>query len=175
MNIAESKGEKTVEALSRRLLAQPFKGHSKRSNKEMQAALLRLNPHLSKIGDLKKGTPILVPEEFRLAENESVNPLREMARGLLQQSEDALTKFRAMLNERRAESAERTSRVKAWLKSAQAKELLRKTPELKKVFASAAAVAKGLPKEQAEAIAAHLKALGELQSQIKDIRAALPK
>jgi hypothetical protein len=63
MNIAELKSEKTISTLAKRLLAEP--------SKEMVAALLRPNPHLKQIGHLKKGTAILVPEEFRLAASES--------------------------------------------------------------------------------------------------------
>ena len=71
MNIAELKGEKTVETLAKRLLAEPSKDTPKTTQAEMEAALLRLNPHLSQIGDLEKGTPIVVPDDFSLAPEQS--------------------------------------------------------------------------------------------------------
>ena len=73
MNIAELKGEKTFKTLAKRLLAEPSK---KKTNAEMESALLRLNPQLSQIGDLEKGTPILVPDEFVFAADESFTPPR---------------------------------------------------------------------------------------------------
>ena len=88
----------------------------------------------------------------------------------MRQSESSLTRLRDALKEHAARSAERCERVQVWLKSAKAKELLRKAPELKKVFASAAAAAKALPKEQAEAIAAQNKALDKVQAQLADFR-----
>ena len=53
MKIAELKGEKTVKALAKRLLAQS----STSSDKEMEAALLHLNPHLNQIGGLERERP----------------------------------------------------------------------------------------------------------------------
>jgi hypothetical protein len=84
----------------------------------------------------------------------------------LRQSEGILTKLRATLKEYATQSAERSDRAKGFL---------RPGPEAKKVFPSTAAATKALPKEQAAAIAAQLEALNKLQSQLKDIRAALPK
>lgn len=74
MNIAEFKGEKTVSALAKRLLAEPGKDTAKTTQREMEAALLRLNPQLSKIGELNKGTPIVVPNNFALDPTESTLP-----------------------------------------------------------------------------------------------------
>jgi len=51
--------------------------------------------------------------------------------------------------ERIERSAEESERVATWLKSEQAKEFLRRSPELKEVFSSAAVAAKAAPKEQA--------------------------
>jgi hypothetical protein len=175
MNIAQLKGEKTVKTLAKRLLAEPTKRTPKTRQAEMEAALLRLNPHLNKIRDLEKGTPILVPEEFDLAADESVKPLRGMAEALFRQSEHAITKLRARLKEQIAQSEERRERVESWLKSEQAKEFLRRVPELKEVFAAAAAAAKALPKEQAAAVAARTKALEKLQSQLASFRRASSK
>jgi len=64
------------------------------------------------------------------------------------------------LQERVARSAEESGRVAIWLKNEQAKEFLRRSPELKDVFSSAAAAAKTAPKEQAGAVALEVKALG---------------
>jgi hypothetical protein len=93
MNIAALKGEATVGTLAKRLLGEPSKRSSKTSDSGLEAALVHLNPHLSHIGDLEKGTSILVPEELALAADESIKPLREMAEELVRQSEDALTIF----------------------------------------------------------------------------------
>ena len=166
MNIAELKGEKTVKTLAKRLLAQP----SNASEKEMEAALLRLNPHLSQIGDLEKGTPILVPEEFGLAVDESVSPLRGMTEELLRQSENVVADLRATLKAQAAESGEQSERVQTWLKSDQAKEFLRRSPELKEVFSRAAAAAKTAPKELAAALASEVKALDKVQAQLATFR-----
>ena len=95
MNIAEIKGEKTVKTLAKRLLAEPSKKTRKTTNAEMEAALLRLNPQLNKIGQLKEGTPIVVPGEFALADGESFTPSRNLTEALLQQARDAVTRLRA--------------------------------------------------------------------------------
>ena len=170
MNIAQLKGEQTVKALAERLLAEPTKDTPKTNQAEMEAALLRLNPHLKQIRKLEKGTPILVPDAFALASDESVPPLRGRADELLRRSKEALMMLRAELKERTAQSVEQSDRVQTWLKSEQAEEFLRRFPELKKVFANAAAAAKALPKEQNAALAAQTKALEEVQSQLASFR-----
>jgi hypothetical protein len=60
--------------------------------------------------------------------------------------------------------------VAIWLKSEQAKEFLRRSPELKDVFSSAAAAAKTLAKEQAEALSAEESALSKIKSQLAAFR-----
>jgi hypothetical protein len=174
MNIAELKGEKTVKTLAKRLLAEPSKKTKKTTNAEMEAALLRLNPQLSQIGDLEKGTPILVPDEFGLAADESFTPSRGLTEELLRQSEEAVSRLRAVLKERIARSAEESDRVAIWLKSEQAKEFLRRSPELKEVFSSAAAAAKTAPKEQAAAVASEVTALDKVQAQLAKFRRTPP-
>src|SRR5437762_1766112 len=119
MNIAELKGEKTLKTLAKRLLAEPSKKTKKTTNAEMEAALLRLNPQLSQIGDLEKGTPILVPDEFAIADDESFTPLRGLTEELLRQSEEAVSRLRAVLKERIERSTEESERVTTWLKSEQ--------------------------------------------------------
>jgi hypothetical protein len=159
MNIATFRGEKTLSTLAKRLLAEPSKGQSKTSQKEMEAALLRLNPHLKQISKLKKGTPILVPAEFRLAPNESVDPFRGIAAPLLQRSEDSLTQLRTMLRERLTQSKKRSDKAKT----------VERTDFLEGVFA-AAPPTKPLPKEQAAAITAQLKALDKVASDLAAFR-----
>jgi hypothetical protein len=161
MNIAVSKGEKTISTLAKRLFAEASKGSSKTSQKEMEAALLRLNPHLKRMDKLKKGTPILVPEEFRLAPNESINPFRVMAEAFLWRSENAVSNARAMLKERAAQSAELGGRAR--------KSPIR-APKLKKVSASAAAAPKAVQKKQAAALAAQLKALDKIAADLAAFR-----
>ena len=170
MNIAELKGEKTVKTLAKRLLAEPTKRTKKTTNAEMEAALLRLNPKLNQIGDLKEGTPIVVPGGFGLADDESFTPSRGLTEALLEQARDAVTRIRAVVKERVKSSAEEAERVQTWVKSAQAKELVRNSPELKESFSSAATAAKTLAKEQAEALSAEDGALGKIKTQLADFR-----
>jgi hypothetical protein len=170
MNIAELKGEKTVKTLAKRLLAEPSKKTKKTTNAEMEAALLRLNPQLNQIRELKEGTPIVVPGEFPLAADESFTPSRGLTEALLQQARDAVSRLRAVVKERVEHSAEEADRVQTWLKSAQAKEFVRHSPELKESFSSAATAAKTLAKEQAEALSAEESALGKIKSQLAAFR-----
>jgi hypothetical protein len=172
MNIAELKGEKTVKTLAKRLLAEPSSGTPKTTHAEMEAALLRLNPQLSKIGDLEKGTPILVPDNFGLDTEQSVTPTRGMAENLLQQAESALADLRATIKEQAAQEAARTEQVQAWLKSDQAKELSRQSPQLKELFSSATSATKTVPKEQTAVVTAEDKALAKVGSQLAKFRVA---
>jgi hypothetical protein len=166
MNIAELRGEKTVKTLAKRLLAEPSKKTKKTTNAEMEAALLRLNPQLNQIRDLKEGTPILVPGEFALAADESFTPSRGLTEALLRQAEEAVSRVRATLKERVANSAEETDRVQSWLKSEQAKDFVRHSPELKEALSGAGTAAKTLAKEQNAALAEQMKALEKVQSQL---------
>jgi hypothetical protein len=128
MNIAELKGEKTLKTLAKRLLAEPSRKTKKTTNAEMEAALLRLNPQLNQIRELKEGTPIVVPGEFPLAADESFTPSRGLTEALLQQARDAVSRIRAVVKERVERSTEEADRVQTWLKSAQAKELFASRP-----------------------------------------------
>ena len=74
------------------------------------------------------------------------------------------------MKERVERSAEEADRVQTWLKSAQAKEFARQSPELKESFSSAATVAKTVAKEQAEALSAEESALGKIKSQLAVFR-----
>jgi hypothetical protein len=170
MNIAELKGEKTVKTLAKRLLAEPTKKTKKTTNAEMEAALLRLNPQLNQIRELKEGTPIVVPGEFALADDESFTPSRGLTEALLEQARETVTRLRAVVKERVESSAEEAERVQTWLKSPQAKELVRRSPELKETFSGAATSAKTLAKEQAEALSAEENALGKIKSQLAAFR-----
>ena len=81
-----------------------------------------------------------------------------------------MSRLQAVLQERVANSAEESDRVAIWLKSEQAKEFLRRSPELKEVFSSGAAAAKTALKEQAAAVASEVKALNEVQAQLTAFR-----
>ena len=129
----------------------------------MEAALSRLNPHLNQIGNLEKGTPILVPDNITNGNKEST-PLFGNTEELLQQCEIALKNVRAAFEESLVEAGEQSERVQMWLKGDQAKEILRRAPELKETFSSAATAAKSLRKEQATLIAAEEKALSTVQA-----------
>ncbi len=132
--------------------------------------MLRLNPQLHQIRELKEGTPIVVPDEFALAADESFTPSQALTKALLQQARDAVSRLRAVVKERVERSAEETDRLQTWLKSAQAKEFVRQSPELKESFSSAATAAKTLAKEQAEALSAQESALGKIKSQLAAFR-----
>jgi enamine deaminase RidA (YjgF/YER057c/UK114 family) len=173
MNIAELKGDKTVKALATRLLAKPAKGGAKISQSEMEAELVRLNPELSKIHELPEGTPVVVPSQFGLAPAESKQPLRDLTAGLLDQAEQVLENFRESLAKHARESAAQAERVKTWLASAQSKEALRQSPDLKEVFATTAATLKGLPKTEAAAEKSRGTALDEIQSALAELRAKI--
>src|SRR5437762_992152 len=131
MNIAELKGEKTLKTLAKRLLAEPSKKIKKTTNAEMEAALLRLNPQLSQIRDLEEGTPILVPNEFALAADESFTPSRGLTEALLRQAQEAVSRLRGVLKERVANSGEETGGVRNRMKTEHAKAMHRDAPAVK--------------------------------------------
>ena len=174
MNIAELKSEKTVKTLAKRLLAEPTKDTPATSQSEMEAALVRLNPQLSRIGDLDKGTPIVVPDGFALAPQQSVAPLQSLGEELLQQAEAALGNLRAVIKERSEQFAAQTDEVQTWLKGEQAKDLAKESPELKAVFSNAANAARIVAKEQPAALAAQSKALEKVQVQLSAFRVQHP-
>ena len=136
----------------------------------MEAALLRLNPKLKQIRDLKEGTPIVVPGGFALAADESFTPSRDLTKALLQQAREAVSNIRAVLKERTARSAEEADRVQSWIKSAEAKEFVRHSPGLKEVVSGAGAAAKTLAREQGTALSAAESALGKINSQLAAFR-----
>jgi hypothetical protein len=170
MNIAELEGEKTVKTLAKRLLAEPTKDTPKTTQAEMEAALLRLNPQLSQIGDLEKGAPIVVPDGFALAPDESAAPTRALTDELLRQAESALASLRTVIQQRTEQFSAQSNQVQAWLKSQQAKDLVKESPELKAVFTDAATATKVLPKEQDATITAETKALDKVAAEVKVFR-----
>lgn len=172
MNIAELKGEKTVKTLAKRLLAEATKDTPRTTQAEMEAALMRLNPQLNQIGDLEKGAPIVVPDQFALAPEESAAPTRALTEELLRQAENTLARLRIAIKERTDQFATQSDQVQAWLKSQQARDLVKESPELKEVFSDAASAAKALPKEQAAAVTAESKALDKVEAQVKVFRVA---
>jgi primosomal protein N' len=170
MNVTEFQGEKTVSALAKRLLAEPTTDTPKTTQVEMEAALLRLNPQLSKIRDLDKGTPIVVPDNFALDPAESAAPMGALADELLAQAEAALANLRATLKARSDEFTAQAEQVQSFLKSQQAKDLVKETPELKETFSAAATAAKATPKEQAALLTAETKAISNIAEQVKTFR-----
>jgi hypothetical protein len=170
MNVAEFQGEKTVSALAKRLLAEPGTNTPKATQAEMEAALLRLNPQLSKIGELDQGTPIVVPDNFALDPAESSAPAGSLADELLAQAEAALANLRATLKARSDEFTAQADQVQTFLKSQQAKDLVKETPELKETFSAAASAAKAAPKEQAALLTAETKAIADVSEQVKTFR-----
>src|SRR5437762_2182919 len=99
MSIAELRGEKTVKTLVERLLAKPSTDTPQGTQAEMEAALLRLNPHLNQIGNLENGTPIVVPDKFSLAPGQSTSPTPALTSELLDQAEKTLANLRAAIKE----------------------------------------------------------------------------
>ena len=138
----------------------------------MEAALLRLNPQLSQIGDLEQGTPIVVPDGFALAPDRSTPPARGLAEALLQRAESALADLRATIKEQAQQQAARAEQAQAWLKSDQAKELSRQSPQLKELFSAATSAVKSVPKGVTAVVAAEDKALAKVGSQLANFRAA---
>ncbi len=169
-NIAEIQGEKTVASLAKRLLADPSKDTPKTTQSEMEAALLRLNPELDQIGDLPKGTVVVVPDTFALAPDESVTPAQSLANDLLDQAEKAVANLQATIKARTREFAAQSAQVQTWLKGDQAKQLAKQSPELKEIFSSAAAAAKAVPKELTATVTATTKALDQVAEQVKVFR-----
>jgi hypothetical protein len=172
MKIAELKGEKTVKTLAKRLLAEPSKDTPKTTQAEMEAALLRLNPQLSQIGDLEKGTPIVVPDNVALDPEQSVTPTKGLAENLLQQAESALADLRATIKEQAQQQAARAEQAQAWLKSDQAKELSQQSPQLKELFSAATSAVKSVPKGVTAVVTTEDKALAKVGSQLANFRAA---
>jgi hypothetical protein len=164
------KREKTVKTLAKRLLADSTKDTPKTTQSEMEAALLRLNPQLDKIGELDKGTPIVVPDGFALDDAESAAPTSSLGSNFLEQAEADLKGLQAMLKEQATQPTTQSDQVQAWLGSDQAKALIKETPALKAAFSSAATAAKALPKEQAAIASAQNKALAKIQTQLAAFR-----
>lgn len=81
-----------------------------------------------------------------------------------------MSSLRVIVKERVETFAEETERVQTWLKSAQANELVRQSPELKECFSSAASAAKTVAKEQAAALSAEESTLGKIKSQLTAFR-----
>ena len=170
MNIATLQSEKTVKSLAARLLAEPTKDTPKSSQTELEAALVRLNPQLNKISELDPGTPIVVPDGFALAPNESDVPMQALADELLQQAESALKNLRVAIKERSDQFTAQSEQVQTWLKSQQAKDLVKESPGLKDVFSNAATAAKTVAKEQPVALTAQAKALDKVAAQVAAFR-----
>lgn len=170
MNIAELKGEKTIKTLAKRLLAEPTRETPKTTQAEMEATLLRLNPQLNQIGELEKGTPIVVPDRFPLDPEESATPNRSLTEELLRQAESTLANLQVVIKERTDQFTTQSAEVQTWLKSQQAKDMVKESPELKGVFSDAAAAARELPKEQAATVTAETKALDKVAEEVKIFR-----
>lgn len=170
MKIAELKGEKTVKTLAKRLLADLTKDTPKTTQSEMEAALLRLNPQLDKIGELDKGTPIVVPDGFALDGSESTAPASSLGSNIFDQAEADLKSLQSLFKEQAAQPTTQLDQVQTWLGSDQAKALVKTTPALKAAFSSAASATKTLPKEQAALASAQSKALAKVQTQLAAFR-----
>ena len=177
MNITELKGEKTIQELARRLVAAatPATDPQREINEEkMEAALLRINPHLGRIGELQEGTPILIPQETGTvnAGAPQDNPLMGLAEEWLRRGELALERVRVTLEDSVVQAKTQSEKVQTWLKSDEAKTTLGRAPELKEIFQRGGVAAKTLPKEQAAFVATETKSLSQVQSALKDFLGA---
>ena len=170
MNIAELKGEKSVKTLAKRLLAEPGKDTPRTTQGEMEAALLRLNPQLSQIGDLEKGAPIIVPDTFALAPEESSKPTLALTDELLRQAEATLISLQEVIKKRSEQFTAQSDEVQKWVKSQAAKDLVKESPELKEILSDAASAAKTFPKEQAAVVTTETKALEKVAEKVKSFR-----
>jgi hypothetical protein len=170
MNIAELHGEKSVRALARRLLAARAKGEERGREREteLEAALLRLNPQLEGVAQLEKGTPVLVPEGFGLAAEETNDPRRALSRELTVEAERLLGLLEKSIQESAEQSLAEVERVQAWLKSDQPKQLLRESAELKEVFSAGAAAVRKVTKEQSDTVAAEMRGLETVREELAD-------
>ncbi|MHC1767280.1 MAG: hypothetical protein AB9869_23870 [Verrucomicrobiia bacterium] len=169
MRVAELKGEKTVRALMKRLLAESSESPPP-ADTDLEAALLRLNPQLGRIRELEKGTAILLPDEFGLAPDRSFAPSGAVEDELLRGTEGAVAELRALMKERVTSGIEGMDRVQSWLKSPAAKEFLRQSPALEEFFAKVVSAGKTLPKEQMTALGVEDKALDRVLSELTSFR-----
>jgi hypothetical protein len=160
----------TVQTLAKRLLVAPGKDAPAASQSKMEAALVRLNPQLSRISDLNKETPIIVPDGFTLAPTQSFPAMQSLGEELLRQAEAAVENLRGIIAERSDQFKAQTDEVQTWLKGQQAKDLVKESPELKDVFSSAADAAKTVAKEQPAALALQAKALDKVKTQFAAFR-----
>ena len=168
MNIAELKGEKTVASLAERLFKQSSERRDSTAERDLEAALLRLNPHLNDIASLEPGTRILVPDNVAVNASESGDPRTELAGELLREGAASLRIFRSALKESRVESSEQAARVQTWLKSEEAKRMTERAPNVREAFASAAAAAASVAKERAAELEAEDKALRKVEASLAE-------
>jgi hypothetical protein len=170
MKIAELKGDKTVTALAKRLLKE---SPSDTSATELAATLVRLNPHLSDIGHLEKGTPILLPPDFAAAED-AIDPLTSLAATLAQEAGKALQDIRTALRASASQVGNEIDQAQVWLKSEEAKLILRDVPELKEEFSKTASAASDLRKTEIALYAGQEKALKQLQAELEQLQGSPP-
>lgn len=169
MKIATLKGEKNVEALSKRLLGLHGKTSAKKSAAELAAALLRVNPQLENVGKLEPGTTVLVPDEFALAPEEASRPADSLGAAAMARMEKALADARAFLAREQTKSPQATE-LEAWLKGDRAKKSSKETAVQNKVLTNAATTIKAVAKEQAESPKAHNKSLDTIEKKFAAFR-----
>lgn len=169
MKIAELKGEKNLEALSKRLLGLHGKTTGKKNTVELEAALLRVNPELAKIGKLQPGTTVLVPDEFAVAPEQASRPADSLGAAALARMEKALADAREFLAQEQTKSPQATE-LEAWVKSDIPRKSSKETATQKKSVANAATAVKALTKEQAESFKTHSKALEGIAKKFASFR-----
>jgi len=151
----------------------PFAAAELRVAYRRDRALCRAGNHhvrdpQSRLGRARRGLSVI--NRLCIAEISSGDDTGLPVLGLISWARDAVSRLRAVVKERVESSAEEADRVQTWLKSAQAKEFVRQSPELKESFSSAGTAAKTLVKEQAEALSAEESALGKIKSQLTAFR-----
>lgn len=166
MKIAELTGDKTVQALAKRLLKES--GASIAVN-ELVAALVRLNPHLSQIERLEEGTPILLPPNL-VSAGENAGPLAGVATALVRQAEGALQELRAALRASAEQAGDEAEQAQAWLKGETAKAIVREVSDLKDVFSKTATAAGKVRKEQIALFTEQEKLLRKLQAELAEFQ-----
>jgi hypothetical protein len=171
MKIAEvQKGDKTIEALAKRLL-KDF--HANGSPSELAATLLRLNPHLGQIKHLAVGTPILLPQGLG-SPDASAGPLAGIAGVLVQQARAALHEIQTAMEESAVQAREEAKQAQAWLKSDQAKQILREHPDLKAEFSKTVTAAGKVRNEEGNLLAGQEKSLKKLEADLANLQKARP-
>jgi hypothetical protein len=128
MNIAASKGERTLSELTRRLFN--IKGpQAAKMAKQAEAALLHVNPHLHDLTQVPEGTPIVVPDV------PGVSPVATGGMGAVSaeitaQLQQALADAGTIISQSLANEEREANEIATLAKSRALRELTKQQPDL---------------------------------------------